>query len=305
MTRKFLHYLLLLIISVVFIFSAYSKLYPAEPFELFVFSHGIFGWFGSTIFVRLLIGLEFTIALLLLLNVYTKRVLQVTVLLLSTFTIYLLYVYFFDKSIHDCNCFGGKLPFTPVQSILKNSFLIIISIYLIFKNKSFSFRYQQVAFYTLIVTALTLPFILSPPDGFLDTTYPTTLKKIDSDTIGDFSFNNKQLSFKKGKAIVCFFSMTCPFCQMAANKLTISIKKHHTQYPIFYIFYGNKRYLDYFWDKSKSAKFPYKIIDTGLFFSYSGNHLPSIFFIDNEVVKKHTGYRGLDDKMVYDFFESK
>ena len=305
MIRKIFHYLLLLIISAVFIYSGYSKLYPAEPFELFVFSHSFFNWLNSTIIVRLLIGIEFSIGLLLLFNIFTKRILQITVVILSIFTFYLLFIYFFDKDINDCKCFGENLILTPLQSILKNIVLIGISIYLVIKNKPFHFKYQKLVLILSIATGLTMPFILSPPDGFIDTSYKNKLThdKIDSDIIGDFTFQNKHLSFKNGKAMVCFFSMGCKFCQMAAHKISISVTKSKSDFPIYYVFYGNKENLKIFWKNSKSKKFPYKIINTGLFFSYSGNSLPSIMFIENEKIKKHVGYRALDDKMIYDFFK--
>ena len=306
MVKKVLHYILLLFISVVFIYSAYSKLYPAEPFELFVFSHSFLNWLNSTIIVRILIGVEFSIGLLLLFNIYTKRILQITVILLSIFTLYLFYIYFFDKNISDCKCFGEKLILTPLQSILKNIVLIGLSIYLIIKNKSFNFKYKKIVLILGLITSMTIPFILSPPDGFIDTSYKNKLShnKIDSNTIGDFYFQNKHLSFKKGKAMVCFFSPGCPFCQMAAQKISISVQKRKVDFPIFYIFYGDSTNLNLFWETSHSQKFPYKIINTGLFFSYSGNSLPSILFIANEEIKQHVGYRALDDKMIYDFFKS-
>ncbi|MCD6367307.1 MAG: hypothetical protein J7L46_07200, partial [Bacteroidales bacterium] len=220
--------------------------------------------------------------------------------------LYLLFIYFFDKNINDCKCFGENLILTPLQSILKNIVLISLSIYLIVKNKSSNFKYKKIALILELIISITVPFILSPPDGFIDTAYKNKLShsKIDSNIIGDFYFQNKHLSFKKGKAMVCFFSTGCPFCQMAAQKISISMQKRKIDFPIFYIFYGDSTNLDLFWKKSHSIKFPYKFIKTELFFTYSGNSLPSIMFIEDEEIRQHVGYRALDDKMIYNFIKS-
>ncbi len=306
MIKNIIYHILRVFISVVFLYSAYSKLYPAEPFELFVFSHGIFDWFNSTIIVRLLVAIELFIGVLLLINIYTKRILQLTILLFVAFTMYLLYIMFFAQEITDCMCFGDKFELTPLESIFKNVLFIGISIYLLIINKPFKLKYNKIILLFSIIITLALPFVLSPPDGFINTEYKNkiTNRKIDSDVIGNFYHNNEQLSLKEGKAIVCFFSTGCKFCKMAAQKISISIKKENKDYPIYYVFYGNEINMQQFWDESKSIKFPYKVIPTEVFFSYSGSSLPSIMFIENEEIINHVGYRAIDDKMISNFFNN-
>ena len=82
-----------IIVSIIFIVSALAKLYPSplvgiSSFETkYLAAIGIDGSF-SVILSRLLIGLEFTLGLLILLPYYLKRiVIPSTIALLSAFTI--------------------------------------------------------------------------------------------------------------------------------------------------------------------------------------------------------------------------
>ena len=304
--KKIILHITRFLLALAFIYSAYSKLFPAEPFELYVFSLGFLNWLNTTIAVRLLIALELFIGLSLIINIYTKQILKLTLGLLIGFTIYLIYITIFNSVIEDCGCFGDKLKLTPIESIIKNIILLFTSVFLYLKNKTFNLIYNKLIISISLIISIALPFILSPPDGFIDTELKNILTKntIDSEIIGDFTQNNKQLSFKRRKAIVCFFSTTCPFCKKAAQKLSIITKSNNIKTPIFYIFFGSKKALPQFWKDSKSIKFPYKFIDTKTFFTYSGSSLPSIMFIDNERIINHIGYRGLDDKVVINFIKN-
>ncbi|HEX7415479.1 MAG TPA: MauE/DoxX family redox-associated membrane protein, partial [Bacteroidia bacterium] len=57
----------------VFIFSAYTKLYPIEPFEYTFVDLGISNWQMAPFIARLLIAFEFLIGVLLVLNIALKR----------------------------------------------------------------------------------------------------------------------------------------------------------------------------------------------------------------------------------------
>lgn len=102
-----------------------------------------------------------------------------------------------------------------------------------------------------------------------------------------------------------FLSMTCKFCELTAQKMTIILGNNDIQGNVYIVFFGDEEKLAKFWKDSKSKKFPYKIIDADLFFQLSGTNLPAVYFINKGTIEKKAGYRDLFDNDVTDFFGGK
>ncbi len=63
---KIAFFILSSIMGLVFLYSAYTKLYPIEPFEYTFVDLGIGGWKMAPFIARFMIGLEFFIGILLI-----------------------------------------------------------------------------------------------------------------------------------------------------------------------------------------------------------------------------------------------
>jgi len=74
MFKKIILGLLCVLMSAVFIFSGYTKLYPIEPFEYTFVDLGFINWQIAPFIARILIGLEFFIGILLLLNLGLRKI---------------------------------------------------------------------------------------------------------------------------------------------------------------------------------------------------------------------------------------
>ena len=129
--KKNLVWAIRLIISALFILSAVGKLsidsvldkpvFALYNFEKNFLVDGIgFGVGFAKILSRLLLGLEFSIAILMLLPYYTKKiVIPGTILLLGGFSIHLA-IQTIGGDDSNCGCFGELIPMTPLQSLIKN-----------------------------------------------------------------------------------------------------------------------------------------------------------------------------------------
>ena len=123
------------IVSVLFIFSAYSKLYPSanlglgtlEVKQLYPlgFSRDV-----APFFSRLLVAAEFALGIGILQPNFLKRiVVPATILLLAVFCIHLGYSIATDVG-GNCGCFGELIEMTPTEALIKNIFTIGLLVWL-------------------------------------------------------------------------------------------------------------------------------------------------------------------------------
>jgi uncharacterized membrane protein YphA (DoxX/SURF4 family) len=300
---KVLIHIIRCLVGVTFIYSGISKLYPVEIFELFIFDQNIIPFSWSTVFARLIIGTEVFLGIILFLNVYTKFFLRIILILLIIFTIFLSYLAIFKTDVTNCNCFGENLAFTPIESIFKNLIITALTILLIYKNKSFRIPYKKLIVIVLLAASFALPFILNPPDPFVinfreeDTGYQFDFVKL-----GELNYKGDQISYSDKKVVVCFFSMTCKYCKLSAQKIAIMLKNNHINSEIFYAFVGEGKDIEQFWKEGKTPVMNYKILPPDTFFSLSGLSLPAIYYIDKGIVVKKVGYRNLFESEFVEFF---
>jgi thiol-disulfide isomerase/thioredoxin len=126
MKNNNLTWLLRLIISTLFLLSAFAKLYPSPYFAISTFEVKQLYPLGfsedfAPYFSRILIGIEFALGICILLHHYLKKItIPATILLLAVFTIHLSYTTFISGNAGNCGCFGELIPMTPVEAIIKN-----------------------------------------------------------------------------------------------------------------------------------------------------------------------------------------
>ena len=113
------------LLAVMFLFSAATKFVSIETFELYIFSFNVLSLGISSIMARLAIASELLLGVWLLSGRGHRWACVVTSLLLLFFSIFLACVLLIGRS-DSCNCFGELLPFTPVQSLLKNAVLLMV-----------------------------------------------------------------------------------------------------------------------------------------------------------------------------------
>jgi len=292
--KKIILIILSVLLGMVFVFSAYVKLYPIELFELTFIDAGISNWVIAPYIARLFIATEFFLGFLLIFNLYLNRItLKLTLCMLVLFTVYLIILILTEGNSGNCKCFGNFISLTPLESIVKNIIMAGI-IFILYKfHKGFQFRFSRMAASGILIISLALPFILNPPDAFISEKI-FNADKVNYDLGLDVLYNNPKVKapaeeLRKGKHIIAFMSMTCPHCRIGAYKLHI-IKKKNPGIPMFIILNGDIEDLKPFEDDTKATNIPYTILLGQDFIKIAGVQLPAIFWVNNGQVEKRTNY---------------
>jgi uncharacterized membrane protein YphA (DoxX/SURF4 family) len=295
-----------IILGLFFIVSGIAKLYPIEPFEIQAVDTGVSTWTIVPFTARILIAIEIVLGILLSVGLYLRFAFIGTSFLLILLTIYLFYIRFILGITEDCGCFGSFLEMGTVPSIFKNFFLIGIT-YFLYKNSSLLFeikRFRILITVILILASLAAPFILNPVD--IASTYHIADEKVgkslETDLMDNTVFNGENVNLSEGKKLICFFSLSCPMCKFAAQKLAVLQKQNENQLPIYFVFWGieekSDEKLKEFQEKTNSENINYKFLDTKNFFALSGPHLPAIYFLQDGIIINKTAYRDMDPNEV-------
>ncbi len=293
--------LLLLAMSAVFFYSASSKLYSIEAFEWTFVDIGISNYTIATIFARLLIGLEFAIGAFLLFHIYLSKVTYpITIGLLSIFTIYLIILLAVNGNKGDCGCFGEELPMTPLQGILKNVVMIVVTLILMAIYKVKTKSWQLYTGMVLVMGALVVPFVIYPLS--IGSQPMQVDKEIDLDALYENDIK-PDVELREGKHIISFMSLTCPHCRKAAKIFHI-LKKRYPEYPIQFVLTGHKDHEESFFEETSSRNVPHIILkDKAAFIEMAGSSVPAIYWVNNSRIEYKGNYMQLDPAVIEDWLK--
>lgn len=299
---KYLSLFFVILCGIVFLLSAYTKLYPIEFFEFTFVELHIASWSTAPFIARLLIGLEFFIGLALVGNLMPVRRFYLGIIaLLSLFSFYLLALWYMQGNEGNCGCFGTLLPMTPLQAIIKNIVVTGLILFLIKWPVVWNVKYKSVILVAGLIISFGLPFILNPvtlanSETFDNETtgyeFPISViytEKKDSEAINE--------NLAEGKWIIGFFSLTCPHCKLAAYKFHI-LKEKFPELKIFMVLNGDDEERAVFFKETKSGDIPHTRLKGSDFIKLSGPELPKVFFIDHTVVVQKPSYYQIDDTMI-------
>lgn len=263
-------------LGIVFLFSAYTKLISPGIVEIILVEHGFFeSRETAAVFVRLLIGLEFSLGLLFILNIEMKRVvIPASYIFLTAFTIYLIYTGYIQNDNQNCGCFGEVIPMSPLESIIKNIFLMAM----IFVLNKFRIVNKKNLFipFLIVITLSGLTFAASPLKSYKDFKF------------GDLThFEGKgRVDLTSGDKFIAIMNTECEHCQQLAKELE-SLKSNQEVYSnIFALLYSEG---DVSVDSFKvitGSNLPYQKIDAVKFYELIGTNPPRIYWLHNGEVKE-------------------
>lgn len=310
--QRSLAILLTTILGVVFVYSAYTKLFPIiEPFEFTFVDMGIANWYSAPVIARLFIGLEFWIGLLLLAHYKLKIfTLPLTAILLILLSGYLLLQIVVSGNTGNCGCFGEHLRMTPLQALIKNAVMLAICIGIYFLSAGWSTRFHGLLSSVLFVSAAGLPFLLNPVDYTYTSNnleekvgYPLELNLLytpdDSSKV-----EVPKIELRKGKQVLAFLSLTCSHCRVAAKKFRL-IKKNNPSLPIYFILNGDKKKYPSFIEDTKADNIPYSYCLGKTFVQLASAQLPRIYYINDGIVVKKVDYFELNQYAIEDWISEK
>jgi thiol-disulfide isomerase/thioredoxin len=255
-----------IIVSALFILSAVAKLYPSPLMGIQGFESKYLGALGidaglAKITSRLLIGFEFSIAILLLLPYYLKKIIiPSTITLLGIFSVHLL-VQVIHGGSSNCGCFGELIPMTPLQALIKNILTIgLLTLPLTYLKDSFNDKENlHPVFYTGLIMSLMM-FLLLPQGSSIS---GKKMKK------GETVYSKYFDDIGSGNQILCFFAPTCEHCMSTGKQLSELKEKYPGLIPDIQILFMDETYpangsekeiADYF--KFIGREFDYKVLET-------------------------------------------
>jgi len=301
MLKKILFSIISALMGGIFIFSAYTKLYPVEPFEYTFVDLGLSNWQLAPFIARLLIALEFLIGVLLILNILLKKfTYKLSVVTLVIFCIYLILQLLISGNKGNCGCFGTTIYMSPLKALLKNIAMLVIFIALYIFHDGFNFgKFSKHIVIAISIISGALPFILNPVQLDYAESYlnkPENNFKIPLDTL----YNNASLgtppkTLSKGKHIMLFFSLTCSHCRIAAKKIR-TINKLNPSIPFYMVLGGPKEKLVPFFDDTHTENIGHCMLKGHSFIYLAGLTLPVIYLVNNSVVEHQLDYIHLDQK---------
>jgi len=299
-----------------FLYSAYTKVLPIQPFEYTIVEQLHLPWLLASVLARILIGLEAALGGLIVLHLFGKNklILKLALALLMLFSVYLVWLWVTAGNDVNCGCFGDYIWMSPSASLIKNAVLLLFIAVLIRWQRHLSFRWVNPITGLLLLIGVILPLILYP----VSMGQPTWVKKdkfkldmaalyqpIKDDTAAlRVPYPDKPtVDLSKGKYIIAFVSPSCEHCRIAARKMSI-MKKNNPSLPFFMIIGGIASDLTDFWKYTNSGNIFYMRLHRDPFLEYTGGMFPQIFWINNGWVVAKSSYNTLNQPEIEQWMQS-
>jgi hypothetical protein len=299
MFKKILLGILSVLLGAVFIFSAWTKIDPIEPFEFTFVDLGVANWRIAPYMARFFISLEFFIGVLLVFNLKMKLTARLTMGTLIFFSLYLVGLMFFTGNQGNCGCFGNYLVMTPLQALIKNAIMLMLTwlLYRYYEGIDYK-KAGKYVFWVFMLGSLATPHILNYVDMSYSEAYlnsPEENYKIELDSLyKDAKVNVPPKELSSGKRVIAFMSLTCGHCRMAAKKFRI-MKERNPDLPVYFVLNGDSENIKPFFEDTKTDSIPWSML-LGKNFVYlaAGTNMPAIFLVNNSVVEHRVTYLELD-----------
>lgn len=301
MAKKIFLITLCSLMGVVFLYSGWTKLFPIEPFEYTFVDLGFINWQIAPFISRILIGFEFLIGVLLLLNLNLRQITyKLAIWTLVIFCIYLILLIIMVGNKGNCGCFGETIKMTPLQALIKN--IMMLSIFFILYK--FHEGYEVPKKWSIVITlifacCLAFPFVRNPIELNYSAVYlnkDTQNFKLELDSLyNNATLNIPPKSLSQGKHVIAFMSMSCPHCRIAAKKMRI-IHERNPQIPMYIVLNGKDEKLKLFYEDTHAEEIPHCILNGKNFVYLAGLDMPRIYLINNSIIEYDLNYIDLDQE---------
>ncbi|MDT8411146.1 MAG: redoxin domain-containing protein [Vicingaceae bacterium] len=280
---RILFFILQFLTAGVFILSGISKLFPIEPFEVVFIDLGISNWILAPFIARTIIAFEIFIGVSILINLWANKLIYyLAQSMLVVFSLYLIFLLFTEGNTSDCGCFGQLIALSPLSSLMKNIVLMLVLFALPKKDWLPKIWLFVIG---LLITSFITTFLLNRV-GLQNTPSKSLNKVVDwSGLPQTFYQSNTAINFTSGKKILVFFSASCPHCENAAHKLSF-LNKENNITNVFIVIASKKEDNLKEFITSTALNYPILWMTDDTFFKYSGGTLPSIYYVEESIVKK-------------------
>ena len=290
------------LLGLVFIVSAVLKLIDMDSFEIYIYSYHFFSLNASFIVARLAIILELVLGIGLVSHTLHKLYWWGSMAMLGGYTLLLIYALTLGRT-DSCHCFGDFLQLDPKQSLIKNG--VLMALFLpIFRMESWKTPFRWLILILAIMVSSIGVFVASPPDNMTSDYDPEQNLQVE---LFDAMLDTEPLealNLREGKQVVCFFSTSCEYCQLAAHKL--SLMQQFYGFPperITYLFMGNEESVAGFYEQSESAQYRDLLYpDMSRLVKVVNGNFPVVVLMEDGIVIREYGLRNMKEEEVKSFF---
>ena len=229
--KKYFPWFVRILISGLFLLSAFAKIYPDPSFYFsitaFEFKQLVpmgFTMETAVYFSRIIIGIEFAIGILLLFPYNIKKfIIPATILMLAVFSVHLIIEILTGGNQGNCGCFGALLPMTPLQALIKNLLSIGLLTLVLYKFSNELVEKNNFLITTNITTLCILALFMLIPIQKKTTVSPSPTGYTEDTTIVKDSIIVKQITDSTKKDDVVIKDTTKKIIVVAGPKKVKSI----------------------------------------------------------------------------------
>ena len=291
------------LLGLVFIVSAVLKVYDMDRFEIYVYSYHFFSLNLSFLAARAAVILELVLGIGLVSHTLHKMYWWGSVAMLLGYSLLLLYALHLGRT-DSCHCFGDFLQLDPKQSLVKNGVLMVLLL-LIYKMENWHTPFRWLLLCLAIMASTIGVFVASPPDNLTSNSNPeqNLHRELFDEMLDEAPLDT--LNLREGKQVVGFFSTSCEYCQMAAQKL--SLMQQYYGFPtdnITFVFLGSEDGIARFYEESASTLYSSVLYpDVVRLLKVINGNFPVVVLLDNGEVVHEYGFRNLQEDEIKAFFE--
>ena len=288
-------------LGLLFVVSAVLKVVDMDKFEIYIYSYHFFSLNFSFLVARIAIILELVLGIGLVSHTLHKLYWWGSVAMLGGYTLLLIYALVLGRT-DSCHCFGDFLQLDPKWSLVKNVVLILL-FQLIYKMESIKKPFCWLVLIFAVLASGIGVFVASPPDNLTSNSNPEQNLQVGlfDAMLDDAPLDSLQL--KEGKQIICFFSTSCDYCQMAAHKLSLMQKFYgFPEDNITYLFIGNEEGVAKFYEQSESTRYRDLLYpDVVRLLNAVNGNLPVIVFLEDGNLVYECGFRNMNETEIKAF----
>ena len=264
------------VLGILLLWWGYGNLFPIEQMENRLVEEYLCNWYSAPIIARVLIALNFVVGVFLILNINPGNWLPKLLLGVFGLSIYDLAWESLSSSQLISPGYSRIFDTNLPASIMICVVIVLVAFALIKYGRATDIKIKWVK-YPLGLVIFSAPFILNP-------VYPSDLMNQSVAIESSFdleSFEGLPVEYQASdKALLTFYSTSCPHCLNAMRRLTISKRQADDYIPIFIGFLGSEEGISAFFKEAR-AKFDYVILDSENFFNLSGSTYPSFILLEN------------------------
>jgi thiol-disulfide isomerase/thioredoxin len=283
------------LLGLVFVVSAVLKLFDMDKFEIYIYSYHFFSLNASFMVARLAIIIELVLGIGLISHCLHKLMWWGSIAMLAGYSLLLIYAMYLGRT-DSCHCFGDFLQLDPKQSLIKNGVLMLLFL-LIYRMESWKTPFRWLILILAVMASSIAVFVISSPDNLTSNSDPeqNLQTELFNEMLDDAPLDS--LGLREGKQVVCFFSASCDYCQMAARKL--SLMQQFYGFPkesITYLFMGNEEDIAKFYEESSSAQYRDVLYpDVARLLKAVNGNFPVVVLLEDGKVVHEYGFRNMNE----------